>query len=393
LDEDDDMKCIHCGRVSRLRERPDGRCPGCGHRFAFDPEVRSASGTDAEFQAAIDRVSDGGRLRFTARQLWLAANAPLRIPLGPPTGWIIAPLALVGALPGIFFSFAEPGFLIMAMVCGAALGAVGWGLVQDEMRRYEDQFRPRGPLQAFLRYQLSPWLEVHGDIPGLLPRHDTDAAATPPPLPADAAAFDCVLVTDRRETAQMLLANGFHLEHNCVVLSRGGYPYGSGVDTVREVLRRKPRLTVFALHDASPEGCRLPLYLRRAEWFPDPSVRIVDLGLRPETVRRLKLLYLPGPRLASGPEVLSGLLSDADVGWLFAGNTYELAAVPSAEVMRAAYEGMVAAGRNDGSGPAPAYDGAPWAGVAASVGALDDGGANTVAVDGARSSERKWMDY
>jgi hypothetical protein len=378
LDEGDDMKCIHCGRISRLRERPDGRCPGCGHSFAFDPDARPGAGTDAEFQAAIDRVSGGGRLRFTARQLWLAANAPLRRPAPPGGGeWIIL-YAVVGAVPGILMAFLEPGFVILAMVGGAATGAIGWGVAQDEMNRYTDQLRPRGPFQTFLRYQLSPWLEVHGDIPGLLPQHDTDAAAAPPPVPADAAAFDCLLVTDRRETAQMLLANGFHLEHDCVVLSRGGYPYGSSADTVRAVLRRKPRLTVFALHDASPEGCRLPLYLRRPEWFPDPSVRIVDLGLRPRTVMRLTLPYFPGPRLQSGPEVLNGLLPDADVGWLFAGNVFELAAVPSAEVMRAAYEGMVAAGRNDGSGRAPVYNDVCWTYVGAWFGSLAHGiGADT----------------
>ena len=31
---------------------------------------------------------------------------------------------------------------------------------------------------------------------------------------------------DSRDTARMLVANRFHFEHNCAVLSRDGYPDG-----------------------------------------------------------------------------------------------------------------------------------------------------------------------
>jgi hypothetical protein len=387
------MKCIHCGRVSRLRERPDGRCPGCQHRFAFDPEARPAAGTDAEFQDAIERVSGGGQLRFTARQLWHAVHGKSVMPPPPGggEGYVLAG-ALFCGLPVVAMALLGqmPGLLIMAVVGGAAGAAMGWGAARTEMERYTARIGPLLPFDVFLRSQLPQWVEVHGDVPGLLPPRDTDAAAAPGQVPADAAAFDCAVVTDRWAMARMLVANGFHLQHNCAVLSRDGYPNGMA-GTMREALRRNPRLTVFALHDASPEGCRLPLDLRGPEWFPDPSVRIVDLGLRPETVRRLMLPWLPGPRLASLPEGLNDLLPDADLSWLVAGNVYELAAVPSAQLMRAVQEGMVAAGRDDGPGRARAYDDAHWAGVAEWFGALAR--VDTAAVDDSRSRETRWMDY
>jgi hypothetical protein len=380
LDEGDAMKCIHCGRISRRRERVDGRCPGCGHAFAFDPGVRPGAGTDAEFQVVIDRVSGGGRLRFTTRQLWLAATLPRVMPAPPHhTALYMLPFALLLGVP--MFAIAAvtgmPAMMLMPFVGTAAGAAIGWAMAQDEIRKHEDRLRPF-PIEPFLRYQLAPWLQVHGEIPGLLPPRDADAAAAQVPADAATGEVDRVVVTDRWETAQMLVANGFHLQHRCAVLSRDGYPDGVA-DAVRQALRRNPRLTVFALHDASPDGCRLPLDLRGPEWFPDPSVRVVDLGLRPATVMRLNLPPLPGERVPSLTAGLYELLPYRDRHWLDGGNSYELAAVPSAHLMRAVYEGMVAAGRDDGSGRAPAYNDAFWSCVGLWFGSMAGGGTDTTA--------------
>lgn len=375
------MKCIHCGRISRRRERPDGRCPECGHGFAFDPRVRPGAGTDAEFKEAIDRVSGGGRLRFTTRQLWLAVSLPRVMPPPPRSRAVyMVPLALLLGVPltALALFSGIPGMLVMPLLGAAAGAAMGGGAARGAMQKYEDRLRPH-PFETFLQYQLAPWLQVHGDIPGLLPPREADAAAAPPRVPADAAAFapDCLVVTDRWETAQMLVANGFHLQHGCTVLSRDGYPDGAA-GTVKETLRRNPRLTVFALHDASPEGCRLPVELRGPEWFPDPSVRVVDLGLRPGTVVRLRLPYIPGAR---GPwlDSLEGLLSYDEREWLARGNVYELAAVPPAHLMRAVWEGMVAAGPGTGSRGAPAYNDAFWSSVGLWFGSMAGGGTDTTA--------------
>jgi hypothetical protein len=198
-----------------------------------------------------------------------------------------------------------------------------------------------------------------------------------------AFSFDRAVVTDRWETAQMLVANRFHFEHNCAVLSVDGYPDGIA-DTVKEMLRRNARLTVFALHDASPGGCLLPLTLREQEWFPDPAVRIVDLGLRPETVRRLRMPALAGTARTLPPR-LGEILPPEDVAWLARGHAGELAALRPAQVLRAAYRGIVSAGPNDGSSSSGASDrgdahydggGVIW------IGDVGGGGADTAAVDG-----------
>ncbi|HEU4562660.1 MAG TPA: hypothetical protein VFS20_32825 [Longimicrobium sp.] len=338
------MKCIHCGTDSKLRERSDGRCPRCQHRFAFEPTSDSLRVTDGQFKNAVDRVSSDGKVLFTERHLWYEFNRRWMKPGFWRSPW--------GALP---FAGAALGVIQAASLTMAALGlAVGAGIGAVLSHR-ENRITlrpprpPRIPLEAFERLYLRRFREVHGDVAGLLPVREAALPAGPREVPADVAtfSFDRAVVTDRWETAQLLVANRFHFEHNCAVLSRDGFPDGIA-ETVKEMLRRNPRLTVFALHDASPTGCLLPLTLREPEWFPEPSIRIVDLGLRPGTVRRLRIPALAGAPTQLPPRLAEFLPAD-EVAWLASGHVGELAALRPEQVLRAAYQGIVAAGPNDGT--------------------------------------------
>ena len=62
--------------------------------------------------------------------------------------------------------------------------------------------------------------------------------------------FDRAVICDRARTVDLLIANNFHFENNCAILSIGGYPKGP-FELVRTMLKRNPKLQVFALHDAS----------------------------------------------------------------------------------------------------------------------------------------------
>ena len=98
---------------------------------------------------------------------------------------------------------------------------------------------------------------VHGKPPGLIV---SEAGARPRsrPLESDIGdySFDRAVICDRARTVDLLLANNFHFENNCAVLSVDGYPQGP-FETVRTMLKRNPRLQVFALHDATLAGCGL----------------------------------------------------------------------------------------------------------------------------------------
>lgn len=375
------MKCIHCWSDSRLRERKDRRCPKCHHPFAFEPTTDPHRVTDSQFKNAIDRVSGGEKVLFTGRQLWYEFNRRWMRP-----GFWRNPYGAMGFV-GLGASVLAGVAGIEVLIVPLALLGVGAGAVLSRIANRRAPLPPRPPripFDAFERRYLRRWREVNGDVAGLLPVREVALPAMPRQVPADVAAFsfDRVVVTDRWETAQMLVANRFHFEHNCAVLSRDGYPDGIA-DTVKEMLRRNPRLTVFALHDASPGGCLLPLTLREPEWFPDPAVRVVDLGLRPGTARRLPVPALAGVPTQPPPR-LAELLPAEDVAWLAQGHTAELAALRPAQVLRAAYQGIVAAGPNDGSASGGSDGGGGdtyYGGGVIWVGDMSPG-ADTAAVDG-----------
>jgi hypothetical protein len=379
----DRMKCIHCGTDSKLRERTGERCPRCKHPFAFEPTKDPHQVTDGQFKNAVDRASGGGKVQFTRRQLWYEFNRRWMKP-----GFWRRPFALlpfVGTAGGLLAGLGivqEAVLLLAAMggVAGVGAGALLSGLANRRAPRPPRP--PRIPFDVFHQQYLRRWREVHGDAAGLLPVREMAAPALPTQVPADVAAFsfDRAVVTDTWETAQMLVANRFHFEHNCAVLSRDGYPDGIA-DTVKEMLRRNPRLTVFALHDASPGGCLLPLTLRDAEWFPDPAIRIVDLGLRPSTARRLRVPALAGAPTQPPPR-LGELLPAEDLEWLAEGHTAELAALRPEQVLRAAYQGIVAAGPNDGSGGSDGGGGDTYFGGGIIWVGDMSGGVDTASVDG-----------
>jgi len=385
------MKCIYCGADSKLRQRTEGRCPSCRHPFAFEPTKDRFKVTDSQFENAVERVSGGGKVQFTARHLWYELNRKWMKPGLWRSPW--GALPFVGAGPGLLAALGvihAEAFLLGAL--GLAVG-VGTGILGSRIASWRapaPPLPPRIPLDVFERQYLGRWRTVHGEVglPGLLPVREAALPTMPREVAADVTAFsfDRAVVTDRWETAQVLVANRFHFEHNCAVLSRDGYPDGIA-GTVKEMLRRNPRLTVFALHDASIGGCLLPLTLREPEWFPDPAVRIVDLGLRPGTARRARVPALAGAR-AQVPPRLAEILPAEDVAWLAHGHTAELAALRPAQVLRATYQGIVAAGLRDGSSPGSDGGGGGgggdtyYGGGVIWVGDMGGPGADTAAVDG-----------
>jgi hypothetical protein len=133
----------------------------------------------------------------------------------------------------------------------------------------------------------------------------------------------------------LLLANNFHFENNCAVLSAGGYPQ-QAFETVRRMLRRNPRLEVFVLHDITLEGCRLAHRLATdPEWFKGTGVRVVDVGLRPVHARPFKQLLQPAVR----PVAPGGGISPEEARWL-SKHTLELAVIRPEQILKRLFRAM-----------------------------------------------------
>ena len=271
------MKCVRCGRNTGYRNRTkDERCP-CGEPFAFEPKYRHPL-ADASFAAAIDRVSASGTLR------WLPVH--------------------------LYYE-----------VCRRI----------DRRRWVHPRVVPvdRGGFDQLW----SRWTAAHGWAPTALSEDDA-FTASPVQLPPDVAhyAVDRAVVTDSDATLRLLLANNFHVDNRCAVLTVGGEP-SEVFEAVLAMLRRSEQLTVLAVHDASVAGSTMVSRLVfEDQWFrqlvADGKATVVDLGLRPDQANPFRgCLLRTDQRPPKG-----AILSKKDRRWL-SRYRLELAAVLPATLM------------------------------------------------------------
>jgi hypothetical protein len=216
---------------------------------------------------------------------------------------------------------------------------------------------------------------VHGAPAGLIVRRESPAK---PAVESDIAdySFDRAIICDRARTVDVLLANNFHFENNCAVLSIGGYPPGP-FETVRAMLKRNPKLEVYALHDASAEGCALPKRLAADEAWFKAHPRVVDLGLRPSHAKRFRGLWIAAP---SAGALFTSDMPAAAAEWL-ARYALELAVIRPEQLLKRLYRAMTqppSQERGDGSsnGSSSGTDGGAYVGSTGDAG-LDDDAADT----------------
>lgn len=311
------MRCIRCEADCRYPQRANGRCPTCDGEFAFEPR-NGAPITDAGFKAAIDWVSSQGTVRFLPDHVYFEVARRKR---KRHTARNV--MYGFGAI-GVLVALANPAFgVAMAMTCFGA-GSLQWpsSVIQLSRVAFDDLWRR--------------WVAVHGAPPGLIVRKER-AAAGPYRGHTDipSYSFDRAVVCDRAETVDVLLANNFHFENNCAVLSADGYP-PHAFDLVRQMLANNPRLVVYVLHDASYAGCALAHRLASdPTWFRGRA-RVVEVGLRPAHARPLRGIWQVAE---AAPASIAGTTAD-ERKWL---DRYalELAAIRPEQVIKRLYATIV----------------------------------------------------
>ena len=144
----------------------------------------------------------------------------------------------------------------------------------------------------------------------------------------------------------MLIANNFHIENSCAILSISGYPQ-SIFNTTLQMLRRNPALQVFAFHDCNLEGVSLAHHLRNdPQWFPDESVKIVDVGLSPSQILAANSgVFIQNANsdiAANGlPTAVRQSLSSEALQWLADDNFVELESFTPSKLMRVLQQGII----------------------------------------------------
>jgi len=295
------------------------------------------------FKRAIDDVSSKGTLFFTERQLYYEFSRRLirKMPDKMRDGGIV--LCVVSTVASVVFTaISGTLFPLIGGMCGVA-----GGVAIATSSRWRKAVTPIAPV-AFVEFKskyLNNWIDAHGEVEKLLaPAPRTTSGGTAIPSDFSAYSFDRALVTGSREIAAMLVANRFHFENNCAILSRDGYPEHV-FDTVMSMLQRNPNLTVFAVHGASYGGLLLAVQMREDHWFPDRTVRIIDLGLRPQHAIKLKLIGLQ-EATAVTDTTATARLTEEESKWLANGYVVDLAALRPAKLMRAIYQGFARATRD-----------------------------------------------
>jgi hypothetical protein len=177
---------------------------------------------------------------------------------------------------------------------------------------------------------LTKWQQINGKGYKILTSQQEQLAPKSINPDITAYSFDRLVVCDSANIAQFLIANNFHFENNCAILSITGYPQ-SIFNTTMEMLRRNPDLKVYAIHDCSPKGVSLVHHLRTSEnWFLNSNVTIIDLGLLPRQIiaSQGKMFTRFSSQLKDEAKKLSVdirlTLTAEELAWLDTGNFVEL---------------------------------------------------------------------
>jgi len=388
------MKCINCQAENNLKARTAnrGRCLRCNHQFAFEPSAMTGVKiTDPMFAKAIADISVNDTLFFTPKQLFYLLDKRSRpkiydqfytipgyliinivssiivliLTLNLVSGGSIAFILVMFVINSLLIAgnftasrsskypykqrqkFAKTlqiwGGIVLVFGIGVTLlssyfplflASSAIGLLSIYLGTRKIEKHPANSQNFTIELnQFQGWLNswrAINSMTKLLPPPRALNANTAVSSDVSAYSFDRLVVCDRPEIAQFLIANNFHFENNCAVLSITGYPQNI-FDTTMEMLRRNPDLKVYALHDCTPRGIGLVDRLRTSpNWFSDSSAIIIDLGLLPRQIIAAgdNIFVLSSESSARDavqlPPAIRQDLSAEELEWLDLGNYVEL---------------------------------------------------------------------
>jgi len=296
------MICPHCNTSLKRKERGGSRCGKCRRPFAFDPKDNPLKLHDVLVRKLVDKLSDGGKLRFSTTQFYYAA---VRKTVREASGAGISVVAVVvllgvlacgglGVVQGIQEGQLEGVAIYMIPVLAVVVGVPLW--------IYHRRWRPIEPKVRRANFQadvLRRWLGVyHSDPPGLV----EDAGYLRPVVPPEPTL--AVLSPDKGVL---------------VCLAANGVPQRLGVALVSRPADLPAGVPVLLMHDASAIGCLLAAQLRVAQ----PGRRVIDAGLRPRHVMSAKgaLMLRAAPVKEPQLAVLraTGEFTEKELAWLARG--------------------------------------------------------------------------
>ncbi|HEY7544332.1 MAG TPA: hypothetical protein VID27_05590 [Blastocatellia bacterium] len=373
------MKCIKCQTDNTLKDRTGnrGRCKSCQHPFTFDPKGGSvADFTDAFFANAVAKTSVNDTLFFTPRQLFYRLESRRLTTTKKIQGCGCGLIAVAIVL--LLFFFASRSFvplLLFFLLLGAGIALLNRKVANRILKLWPKE--AKASIDQFKGW-IDAWEKNNGSIEKLLPQPQTKKGKTKISEGIKAYSFDRVVVCERATTAQFLIANNFHFEHNCAVLAGDHYPQNI-FDTVMEMLRRNPALKVYALHNASAAGVQLAYHLANDEnWFKDwEGVEFFDIGLMPRQVmdKRMFIEQSEGSAQFAKQNLAPGVrlrLTADELRWLEEGHYVDVESLAPQALLRMVTQGIALSRDPRAAGaladPTADYDGGTFVFIADSFG-------------------------
>lgn len=265
------MKCPNCQNQHRPGSARVLVC-ACKYRFAFDPK-RDDGMTDGKFLALIRRVSLDDTQYYTMNQLYAQYCRRLR--------------------PG-------PGRPLIVGLCLAVLAVLGYGLLEETLGVILGiaslvsfvvvvvrTLRPP-PKRETLQSHIRRWKTAGRSLDHLLLQ---PTLQTPPPEWDEDDIYDYgverILIVEHNLLVDLFVLNEFHAQERTLVLSQNGYP-SYLIPIAERCLQENPELPVYLLHDATPRGRSMASRLQNGEKLPLQGHPILDLGIMPDDVKRMR---------------------------------------------------------------------------------------------------------
>ncbi len=254
----------------------------CGYEFCFDPKQDGM--TDGKFLAAIRSASFNDTQYFTENQLYSAmCRKQVKSPMIPLI------LAAVFVTAAVVVGLAFDVFPALLVFRAFGLFALATGLARLVLS---------APMKEQFARNLGKWKNRRKEFGNNRLLEQPRLGETPPEWKEQDIydyGVEGVLLVERDLLVDLLVLNGFHTANRVLVMCESGYPKYL-LPLAARMLEENAELPVFLLHDSTPHGVQMAARLGKSSPLPIEGHDIIDLGVTPDDVKRLRRLRPTRPQ-------------------------------------------------------------------------------------------------
>jgi len=254
----------------------------CRYQFVTDPKVSGFG--DKRIKSSIDKLSDGDK-HFTQEELYCKCYKPTTFFKSFCGFGVIAAFIAAILFFGVFDSGDASEFTLM--LCPGLIMLVGLIVAFGRANKTDTNVIPA--VDAYVGRYFPPNLLKTNKIKENSFSQVKYEEFTP----------DHFLIVDCRETLAQLLTNGFHRDHNCMIMTTDKFPQ-KAFDYYQSYKQSNPETKLYLFHDASFKGDLIGETLVEDKSWNTSIEQIVDLGINTKNLMSTnKGIWRSGSELAA----------------------------------------------------------------------------------------------